>query len=143
MARAHRTAVIHAPIEKVWALVRDFNALPSWHPSIARSQIEDGRASDSIGCIRSFYLQDGGHLREQLLALSDLDHRFTYSILASPLPVKNYVATFSLTRITVGAETLAEWVADFDITNADDMVTNIGDGVFVVGFAALNAKLTG
>ena len=142
MARAYRTAVTLAPIEKVWATVRDFNALPSWHPSIARSEIEDRRASDSVGCIRNFYLRDGGHLREQLLALSDIDHSFTYSILESPMPVRNYVASFKLTRITAGANTLAEWVADFDITNTDDMVTNIGDGVFLAGFEALNAKLT-
>ena len=141
MARAYRTAVIHAPIEKVWATIRDFNALPSWHPAIARSEIEGGRASDSVGCVRSFYVQDGGHLREQLLSVSDTGHSFAYSILVSPMPVANYVASFRLTRITVGNQTLAEWFADFDITSGDDMVTNIGDGVFVAGFAALDAKL--
>ena len=66
MVRTYRSAVIHAPIESVWNEIRDFNALPHWHPSIARSEIEDGRASDSVGCVRSFYLQDGGFLREQI-----------------------------------------------------------------------------
>ena len=102
-----------------------------------------GRASDSIGCVRSFYLQDGGHLREQLLALNDPKHTFTYNILKSPMPVKNYVATLRLMPITVGNETLAEWWADFDVTlgTDDEMITHIGDNVFVGGFAALNAKL--
>jgi hypothetical protein len=143
MARTYRSAVIHAPIEKVWATIRDFNGLPSWHPAIAKSEIEGGRPSDSIGCVRSFYLQDGGHLREQLLALNDPKHTFTYNILVSPMPVKNYVASVRLTPITVGNETLAEWWADFDVTSGTDqeMITHIGDNVFVGGFAALNAKL--
>ena len=59
------------------------------------------------------------------------------------MPVKNYVATFKLTRITVGDNTFAEWWADFDVTSGteEEMVTEIGDGVFVVGFEALNARL--
>ena len=143
MARTYRSAVIHAPLETVWNEIRDFNALPLWHPAIARSEIEDGRPSDSVGCVRSFYLQDGGFLREQLLALSDVEHSFTYNILVSPMPVKNYVATFRLTRVSVGNATLAEWWADFDVTSGTDeeMIASIGDGVFVAGFEALNSRL--
>lgn len=143
MARTYRSAVIHAPTEQVWATIRDFNGLPSWHPAIATSTIEAGRSFDSIGCVRNFTLIDGGHLREQLLALSDVDRTFTYSILVSPMPVKDYVATFRLTPITVGNQTLAEWWADFSVTSGTDeaMSSHIGDNVFVAGFAALNQKL--
>ena len=102
IAAAYRSAVISPPVQKVWAAIRDFNALPAWHPAIVQSEIERELASDAIGCVRSFSLQDGGHLREQLLALSDVDHSFTYNILVSPMPVKNYVATFRLTPIRVG-----------------------------------------
>jgi hypothetical protein len=74
--------------------------------------------------------------------MSDTDHIFSYSILISPMPVKDYVATFRLTPITVGDETLAEWWADFEVTSTDDAIINqIGDGVFVAGFEALNQKL--
>jgi hypothetical protein len=143
MVRAYRSSVINAPIEKVWAIVRDFNGLPSWHPVIAKSEIEGGRAGDAVGSVRSFYRQDGGHLREQLLALSDVDHTFTYSILVSPMPVKNYVATVRLTRVTVGNRTFGEWWADFDVTSGPEevMVAQIGDGVFVGGFDAIEKKL--
>lgn len=143
MVRAYRSSVINAPIAKVWAAIRDFNGLPSWHPAIAKSEIEGGRAGDAVGAVRSFYLQDGGHLREQLLALSDVDHTFTYSILNSPMPVKNYVATVCLTPITVGNRTFAQWWADFDVTSGPEeaMIAQIGDGVFVGGFEALDKKL--
>jgi hypothetical protein len=57
-----------------------------------------------------------GYLRKQLLALSGVDHSFTCNILVSLMPVKNYVASFRLTPITVGNRTVAEWWADFDVT---------------------------
>ena len=70
MAKVYRSAVIDAPAEVVWAYVRDFNALPKWHPAIATSEIEGGLSSDRVGCVRRFTRRsDGGLLREQLLAL--------------------------------------------------------------------------
>jgi uncharacterized protein YndB with AHSA1/START domain len=143
MIRAYRSAVINASVQKVWAAIRDFNGLPSWHPAIAKSEIEGGQTGAAIGCVRSFSMKDGGDLREQLLALSDVDHSFTYNILVSPMPVKDYVATFRLTPITVGNRTFAEWWADFNVTlgTEDAMAAQIGDGVFVAGFKALEQKL--
>jgi Polyketide cyclase / dehydrase and lipid transport len=143
MVRAYRSAVINSPLETVWATIRDFNALPSWHPAIAQSEIEGGLGSNAVGCVRSFSMKEGGHLREQLLALSDLDHSFTYNILVSPMPVKDYLATFRLTPITVGNRTFVEWWADFNVTSGTEqtMVDQIGDGVFVRGFEALEKKL--
>jgi hypothetical protein len=124
----------------VWNLVRDFNALPRWHPAIAASEIEDGRAADQVGCVRRFTRRsDGGLLREQLLALSDTDHTLTYNILVSPMPVANYVATMRFTPVTVGNSTFAEWWAQFDVTQGPEATTtsDIGDNVFVVGFASI------
>ena len=69
--------------------------------------------------------------------------RSCYSILVSPMPVKNYVATFRLTRVRDAETALTEWWADFDVTSGseDAMVAQIGDGVFVGGFKALQEKL--
>ena len=32
MAKAYASTVLNAPAKEVWALIRDFNALPTWHP---------------------------------------------------------------------------------------------------------------
>ena len=117
---------------------------PGTRPS-PRARSRSGRASDSIGCVRSFSLQDGGRLREQLLAMSDPDHSVTYSILVSPMPVTNYVATLRLTPVTVGQQTFVEWWAEFDVTAGStdaEMVATIGDGVFVGGFEALQRRFS-
>jgi len=142
MAKVYRSAVIAAPADTVWAYVRDFNALPKWHPAIAASEIEGGLPADRVGCVRRFTLKsDGGLLREQLLALSDVERTYTYNILVSPMPVANYVATMRFTPITRGNLTFAEWRAEFDVTEGPeiDTVLDIGDNVFVAGFAALNS----
>ena len=67
MARVYVSSVVSAPASKVWERVRDFNALPKWHPRIRDSRIEDALPSDKIGCIRNFNLQNGDNIREQLL----------------------------------------------------------------------------
>jgi hypothetical protein len=41
------SSVIDAPVEKVWARIRDFNGLPGWHPRMVESHIEDGK--DAVG----------------------------------------------------------------------------------------------
>lgn len=138
MAKIYVSSVIGAPIEKVWARIRDFNALPVWHPMVARSAIEGGRASEAVGAVRDFSLKDGGNLREQLLGLSDAEHCCTYSILVSPMPVTNYVATLRLRPITDGGTTFAEWSAEFDVPAAEEKATvEAVTGVFQTGFDSL------
>jgi len=143
MTRVFTSAVIDAPLEVVWARIRDFNGLPSWNPNVAESHIEDGLPSDAVGCVRSFTLTDGGHLREQLLAFSDLDHSCTYSILESPMPVEGYVATLRCLPITDGGRTYVEWTAEFDCPAEEEagLVEGIGQGVFQASFDSLKGLL--
>src|SRR5262245_61624181 len=114
MTKVYISSVIGAPAADVWRVVRDFNALPSWTPFVAHSRIEQNMQPDQVGGIRNCRLRDGGHIREQLLSLSDYDLSYSYAMLESPMPVENYVASLSLTPITDGNRTFAEWQADFD-----------------------------
>ena len=59
--------------------------------------------------MRNFTLKDGNQIREQLLALSDRDHVSTYCILDATLPMRNYVATVQLRRVTDGDRTFWVW----------------------------------
>jgi hypothetical protein len=145
MVKVYTSSVLDAPVEKVWSEIRDFNALPRWHPAIKDSYIELRLPADKVGCIRNFTLRSGGRIREQLLALSDFDCSVTYSILESPMGVENYVATLKLSPITDGNRTFAEWTAEFDCAPARtrELAQSIGQDVFQGGFDALNARLGG
>jgi hypothetical protein len=136
MVKIYISSVIDASIEKVWSVVRDFNALPAWHPAIADSKIEGNLHSDRVGCIRHFHTKDGGLIREQLLTLSDIEHCCTYSILESPMGVSNYIATLKLIRVTDGNRTFAEWRAEFECAagREKELSDFIGGAVFQGGF---------
>lgn len=139
MPRVYVSSVIPAPAASVWQVVRDFNGLPNWTPFVADSRIEQGAQADQVGCIRNFRLRDGGIVRERLLALSDYDLSCTYSILESPMGVENYIATLSLTPVTDGNVTFAEWQADFDCPAEREaaLTQQIGGAVFGAGLSAL------
>ncbi|MEM8743597.1 MAG: SRPBCC family protein [Pseudomonadota bacterium] len=145
MARVYVSSVIDSPAKSVWEHVRDFNALPRWHPRIAESQIENGEPSDKVGCIRDFRLQNGDQIRERLLALSDYDMFCTYEILESPMPLENYVATLRMTPVSDGDRCFIEWSAEFDCSpeNEADLVDGISQNVFQGGFDALKRHFGG
>jgi hypothetical protein len=145
MIKVYTSSVLEAPAESVWAVVRDFNALPQWTPFVADSRIEGGLPADKVGCVRNFRLKDGGIIRERLLALSDYDFECSYSILESPMGVENYVATLKLTPITDGNRCFCEWWAEFDppFGKEAELADSIGQGVFQAAFDHLKQRLRG
>ena len=126
-------------------MLRDFNSHGAWHPAVGDSRIERDEASDQVGCVRNFYLRDGNHIREQLLALSDREYISTYCILDATLPMKNYVATVHLKRITDGERTFWHWESTFDVPRGREREFDqlVGGGVYEAGFAALARYLNG
>jgi hypothetical protein len=145
MIHVYVSSVIEAPADAVWQRIRDFNALPQWHPGIADSRIENGEPPDKVGCVRNFHTRDGGLIRERLLALSDFDYSCSYSILESPMGVDNYVATLKLTPITDGNLSFIEWSAEFDCDERREQALSeqIGGQVFQGGFDALKRHFRG
>jgi NADPH:quinone reductase-like Zn-dependent oxidoreductase len=143
MIRVTRSAVIDAPIDRVWAVLRDFNSHTAWHPVVAQSSIERGETSDQVGCVRNFTLRDGHHIREQLLTLSDRDHVSTYCILDATLPMRRYVATMQLKRITDGERTFWHWESTFDAPRGREreFADLVGRNVYEGGFEGLRAYL--
>jgi len=139
MPRIFTSSVIDAPAARVWERVRDFNALPRWHPRIRESRIENGEPADKVGCVRDFNLQNGDRIRERLLGLSDYDMFCTYTILESPMPLTGYIATLRLTPVSDGNRTFIEWTAEFECEDSvsDELTTGIGANVFQAGFDAL------
>ena len=139
MVNVYVSTVLNASADTVWSRIRDFNAMPQWHPGIADSRIENDQAADRVGCIRHFHTRDGGMIREQLLALSDFEYSFTYEILESPMGVTNYISTLQLTPVTDGNRCFAEWSAEFECApgREAELTQLIGQGVFQGGFDAL------
>jgi hypothetical protein len=117
MGYVYVSAVMQAPIDRTWAILRDFNGLPNYNSRLfSESYIEDGLPADRIGCVRNFKSKDGkSFIRERLLSLSDREYSCSYCILEAPLPVQNYVSEMKLRRVTEGDATFGEWWATFEV----------------------------
>ncbi len=144
MTRAYASTLIDAPVEVVWAAVRDFGNM-SWIPGILECRIEDGRDSDSVGCVRVFRVDDGSDASERLLELDDSRYRYVYTFVKPAFPVENYVATFELIPVTDGDRTFAQWTATFDEAPADQgkYVDIVSQNVFAAGLVSLTGLVKG
>ena len=140
-----KSAIIDAPVAKVWRVLRNFDSVPLWSPDIAEATIEHGRAADAVGCVRKLVLPDGSYFRETLLALSDADHSFSYDIVESPLPVSNYVATQRFTPVTTTGQTFTAWAVNFEVADehAEEMREVVGVGIFENGFEGMKSYFEG
>jgi len=138
-----RSTVIDAPIERVWAVLRDFNSHDRWHSAVEASRIEGNERSDQVGCVRSFTLKDGHRIREQLLTLDDAQHKSTYCIVEATLPLQRYVATVTLKPVTDGNRTFWHWESSF-ATPAGmerELRDAVAKGVYEAGFEDLRRHL--
>jgi NADPH:quinone reductase-like Zn-dependent oxidoreductase/uncharacterized protein YndB with AHSA1/START domain len=138
-----RSTVIDAPIERVWVVLRDFNSHDQWHDAVETSRIEGGERSDQVGCVRNFTLRDGNRIREQLLTLSDTEHRSTYCIVEATVPLQRYVATVTLKPVTDGNRTFWHWESTFATPpgRERELRDMVAQGVYETGFENLRAHL--
>jgi len=143
MIAVRKSTVIDAPLEEVWRVLRDFNSHALWHPAIAASVIEGDEPADRIGCVRHFRLRDGAEMREQLLALAEQSHSFTYCILDSTIPLLGYVATVTLKRVTDGNRTFWDWRSSFDTPPGQQarLAELVAENVYEALFAGLQSFL--
>ncbi|CAN7670368.1 SRPBCC family protein [Variovorax sp. LjRoot130] len=143
LQRVVRSTIIDAPIERVWAVLRDFNSHEAWHEVVETSRIEGGERSDQVGCVRSFTLRDGNRIREQLLTLSDTEHKSTYCIVEATVPLQRYVATVTLKPVTDGNRTFWHWESTFATPPGmeRELRDMVAQGVYEAGFENLRRHL--
>ena len=143
LQREVRSTVIDAPIERVWAVIRDFNSHDQWHEAVDVSHIERGERSDQVGCVRSFTLRDGNRIREQLLTLDEREHKSTYCIVEATVPLQRYVATVTLKPVTDGNRTFWHWESTFATPPGmeAELRQMVATGVYEAGFENLRRHL--
>lgn len=137
-----RSAVIDAPVERVWAVLRDFNSHRLWHEAVTGSDIENDLDGDVVGCVRRFDIA-GAELREQLIRHSDPDRTYSYCILDATPPLIDYVATLRIKPVTDGNRTFLDWRSEFR-TAADrsrELETFVERDIFEAGFTGLRKFL--
>src|SRR5437763_12957104 len=83
MAKAYYSTVFEQPAAEVWKIIRDFNNYAIWVQGEGSSEIEDGKSGDTVGAVRSVQFR-GMHIRQRLLAQSDVERSQTYEFRGAP-----------------------------------------------------------
>jgi hypothetical protein len=124
-AEVRQVAEIKAAPAAVWAKIGGWCAIKDWHPAIAAC--DAGKKG-----FRTLTLKDGGKIVEKLTKTGK--NSYSYDIIESPLPVKNYSATLAAKADSLGTTDLT-WTAKFEPakgkTEAD--ATAVIKGIFEAG----------
>jgi Polyketide cyclase / dehydrase and lipid transport len=124
---------------EIWAVVGEFCAIEKWHPAVAKC--EETKEGDVT--FRTLTLKDGGKIKEKLTGKEDV--AYSYEIVESPLPVKNYKSKLWLEVDDEPDRTVIYWQSDFDANGKSDeeaktIITGIlADGVKGIKKAAIAA----
>ena len=137
-----RSVIIDAPIEKVWARVRNFDGVVKWNPGVTAAVMESGSPTE-VGAVRKLNIADGSIFLETLLAHSDFEHFYSYNIIESPLPCTNYISCHRFIEITDGNKTLGIWQGEFDCKpeNEKELDSIVGDMIYLSAQRALNETM--
>jgi Polyketide cyclase / dehydrase and lipid transport len=120
----------------LWTLVGDFCAIKDWHPGVADCQ---ATKEDDV-TYRTLTLKDGGKIKEKLIGKEETS--YSYEIVESPLPVKNYKATLSVEEDEDTPErSEVHWDATFDAEGAsdEDAKKKVGD-IFEAGVKGIKQQ---
>ena len=129
---ARRRSEVPGNPQTIWAFAGDFCAIKDWHPLVADCK-ETQEGNDTFGTLT---LKDGGTIKEKMTDKDDLS--YSYEIVESPLPVKNYKAKFWVEPDDEPERTAVYWEAEFDANGAsDDVATKKVFDILVAGMKGI------
>jgi len=111
--RVWESAVINAPIEKTWALIRPLDF--SYLSAVVSAEIDGKQSYDEVGVTKVLTYKDGTKQRIKLIGLSDATYSISWDIIESEPPVGYTSVSHSvrLRRVTDSNQTFITWTADF------------------------------
>jgi hypothetical protein len=120
----------------VWTIVSDFCSIQEWHPAVAKC--EESKEGDET--FRTLTLKDGGVIKEKLTGSDETS--YSYAIVESPLPVKNYSAKLWVEEDDRDPDrTVIHWDATFDANGAsDEDATKVIRDIFQAGLKGIKQK---
>jgi mxaD protein len=96
--KAKESVTINASVEAVWDVIKQFDAIASWHPDVKSGSGDGKNVSDGT---RTITLQNDGQLVESLDYYSDKDHEYNYR-----LKTEN-VTAFPVSSYTINLQVIA------------------------------------
>ena len=146
--KVEKSITIKAPPAKVWAIVKDFGNMQTWHPGIASDKLEQKKDENGeMATFRTLTLKSGGDIVEKLRSADDASMKLKYEIVGGVAPVADYNAVMTVTAGPGAGESTVTWVGRFYRTyklnppipagQDDETAVNFITGVFDSGLAGL------
>ncbi len=110
-----------------WLKVGDFCSIGVWHPAVAKCVLSHGNK------IRTLSLKGGGTIVERLLKWDKEGKSYTYTIVSSPLPVKNYISTIKVVADGKGSDIICSGKYKATRGTSDEAAKNVVDGIYKAG----------
>lgn len=127
-----RKQTVRATPDEVWAVVGDFGALSEWHPAVAVCDVE--RYGSVVH--RHIRTVDGDEFLEREVGEHPEEHSYTYEILSSPLPVRQYRAVFRVVPAPEGATVV--WCSSFEPAEAStEKAVQMVSSIYDLGLASI------
>ena len=120
--------------DQVWSVIGDPGAISNWHPAIANSSLNGNERICTLG--------DGARIDEQIDQIDSVGRSYSYRIVASPLPIENYLSTIKAVEADGGCD--VEWTSTFDVVGAPaDEISSMIQGLYEAGMGALQEQFPG
>ncbi len=94
MQHASSTRAVHAPPEKIWALISDVTTIDRYHPSVERADLLSAQPT-GLGATRRCNFYDGTNVREEVVDL-DGGKRIRLALSEFSVPMKQLEAELRL-----------------------------------------------
>jgi mxaD protein len=114
---------VSAPAAKTFATVTRWDALESWCPAFAKTEIVSG--GNAVGSVRAVTVKEGPTFTEELLAFDPAGRSYKYKIIESPLPIVEYVSTVRV--YDMGDYSEIVWLASYKRRAKDDPTAETDD----------------
>jgi hypothetical protein len=122
--RVYDSAVLDAPVEEVWPLIRDIvRLLPLvFGDGVKDHGWTDGGSAEKVPSRFQFTLHPSGDtVVEEVVARSETDRSVTYRMLGQAVGITGYIATYQLRPVTSEpGKCFLDWVRDFAVAPGND-----------------------
>jgi hypothetical protein len=133
----NKKIAVPGDMDVIWTKISEFCSIKDWHPALSNCT-ESKEGGDTI---RVLTLKDGGTIKEKLDESDDTS--YSYEILESPLPVKDYHAKLWIEPDPREQDrAVVHWDATFEANGAsdEDAAKTVGD-IFLAGLKSIKHQM--
>jgi len=99
----------------IWAAIKDFRSVAQWNPLVRNLAMH----GSGVGSVRTVDLEGAGKFVERLDEVDDHERVYTYSVVDSPLPMRECSVEVRVRDNGNGTSTV-EWKGDFAAEKTDE-----------------------